>query len=92
MGMQIIKQPDGRFALWSSVADGIAMYDASAQDIEDFFAEEAEKDTRRRVREKIAHVEAGHPEQVYFQFAMTWDEALREHTERHGPLMRVLPT
>lgn len=83
MGYQIIKQPDGRLALFSSFTDTLAMWDANRDEVLDFFIELSTADTRRSVLQKLEQVESGHPRAAYAQFAMTWDEAVEESRE-HG--------
>lgn len=79
MGRQIIKQPDGRFAVWSSTADGIIMHGATRAEIEEFFVSEAKRDALDRVKVILDAVAMDQPRRVYFQFAMPWEQALREH-------------
>lgn len=76
MGYQIIRQPDGEYAVFSSITDTIIVYDATAEEIVEWFAEAAADDARRSVRRLLGHVAAGEPRKAYHQFAMTWDEAL----------------
>ena len=84
MGKQIIKQPNGLFAIFSTSTDTIHMWDATAQDIEDHFVERAAKDARRDVRQILEHVTAGEPRKAYYQFVMTWDQALAMDEEHGG--------
>lgn len=83
MGKQIIKQPDGRFAIFSSGTDTIHMYDATAEEIVEYFVERAAVDTRREVLRIMEHVEGDEPRRAYFQFTKTWDEALA-YDQEHG--------
>lgn len=91
MGYQIIKQPDGRFALFSSFTDTIAMWDATAPEIIDWFAERAAQDARIHAARQLGHVDGGHPEEAYHQFTMTWDEALADDREHGGEVWRLFP-
>ena len=84
MGEQIIRQPDGLYAIFSSVTDSIHFWDATEDEIVEEYAARAATDTRKRVREKIAHVAAGNPRAAYHQFAMTWEEALAKDRENGG--------
>ncbi|HEY5986679.1 MAG TPA: hypothetical protein VIV12_09915 [Streptosporangiaceae bacterium] len=81
MGQQIIRQPDGYYAVFSSITDTIIMWDASAEEVVEWFTEQATEDTRRKVNQLIEKVAAG--ERAYYQFTMTWNEALAKD-ERHG--------
>jgi hypothetical protein len=83
MGHQIIKQPDGRFVIFSSITDTIIVYDAFAAEIVEYFAEKAAEDARRQVRRILDAVSEDRPREAYYQFTLTWAEAL-EMDERHG--------
>lgn len=82
MGRQIIKQPDGRYAVWSSVVDSFVMIDASPEEIiDDMLADEKDR-IQKQVAEVIAKLAAG--KKPYHQFTMTWAEAMATHAEIHG--------
>ena len=84
MGQQIIKQPDGRLAVFSSVVDAFIILDASPEEILDWRAEEAAKEARRATQRQLDHVLADEPDRSYFQFTLTWQEALEKHREHGG--------
>ncbi|KFG02578.1 hypothetical protein IQ62_01140 [Streptomyces scabiei] len=84
MGQQIIKQPDGRLAVFSTVVDAFIVVDATPEEILDWRAEEAAKDARRDTQRQLDHVLADEPDRSYFQFALTWEEALTKHREHGG--------
>lgn len=90
MGRQIIRQPSGLFAVFSSVTDTIILCDATEDEVVEWFAEEAAEDARQNARRKIEHVAAGEPRRAYSQFAMTWDEALKKDREHGGEVSVVL--
>lgn len=46
MGHQVIRQPDGRYAIFSSFTDTWIVYDATRQDVIDYYVEKAAKDAR----------------------------------------------
>jgi hypothetical protein len=87
MGHQIIRQPDGMLAVFSSVTDTWILYNASPEELEDYYAEQAAEDARRRTREILAHVLAGEPRKAYYQFAMTFEEADRMSGEHGGEML-----
>ncbi len=89
MGHQIIQQPDGRFAIFSSNTDTIHVYDAMAEEVEEYFVQRVVEDERRRVRQLLEHVAAGESRKAYYQFAMTWAEALEEDREHDGEVWRI---
>ncbi|MGW2520422.1 hypothetical protein ACWC09_26105 [Streptomyces sp. NPDC001617] len=87
MGQQIIKQPDGRLAVFSSVVDAFVIVDATPEEILDWRAEEAAQQARERTQRELDKVLSGDPRAAYFQFALTWEEAAkmdRESTEAEG--------
>lgn len=75
MGHQIIRQPDGKLAVYSSGVDAWMIVDSSPEELLDYYAERAADDARRSARRTIDAVLADAPQQVYYQFAMTFDEA-----------------
>jgi len=75
MGRQIIKQPDGKYSVWSTVVDDFIITDATEQKLEDDFAQEAETEERNRVKRTIAQIKNG--EKPYHQFTKTWDDCQR---------------
>lgn len=88
MGNQIIKQPDGKFAIFSSESDTIVEWDATEQEVMDYFAELAAEWSRRTTERLLGHVKAGHPQEAYYQFAVTWDEALETDRDHGGEVWR----
>jgi len=88
MGNQIIKQPTGRYAIFSSNSDQIILWDATADQVVAEFVGWVVEDTERRVREHLANVDAGEPEKSYHQFAMTWAEALADDKTHGGEAHR----
>ncbi len=75
MGQQIIKQPDGRLAVFSSIVDAFIVVDATPEEILDWRAEEAAAKERERTQRELDAVLADDPRRVYFQFVRTWEEA-----------------
>ncbi|MCW2768174.1 MAG: hypothetical protein JWO11_4133 [Nocardioides sp.] len=83
MGNQIIKQPDGHFAIFSSETDTVIVWDATADEVVEWFAEWAAEMARQTAGRHIDNVAAGEPRKSYAQFAMSWREALVED-RKHG--------
>jgi hypothetical protein len=86
MGQQIIRQPDGKLAVFSSVTDTFIAIDATPEEIIEWRAEEAAEQARERTRRELDHVLSGDPRKAYSQFAMTWDEAAEKNREHGGDL------
>lgn len=81
MGQQIIRQPDGRLAVFSTVVDAFIVTDATPEELLDWRAAEAAEEARRVTQRQLDHVLAGEPERSYFQFTKTWEEAARRDAE-----------
>lgn len=82
MGQQIIRQPDGRYAVWESIVEDFVLRDATVQQIITWRMTCATEDIERSVRETVAKLARG--EKPYFQFTKTWEQALKWHREVHG--------
>lgn len=82
MGQQIIKQPNGLLAVFSSVTETFIIMDATPDEIIECRAKAAAEAARENARREIGFILADTPQRVYFQFAHTWEEASqmdREH-------------
>lgn len=86
MGHQIIKQPNGKYAVWSSIATDFVMVDATPADIIEMEVESERERIEKEVIDKVAQMEAG--QEPYHQRTMTWEEALVRRDEFHGPETR----
>lgn len=84
MGQQIIKQPDGKLAVFSSITDTFIVVDATPEEIIEWRAEEAAERAREQTRRELDKVLSGDSRGAYFQFAMTWEEAVEEDRENGG--------
>jgi hypothetical protein len=86
MGEQIIKQPDGKLAVFSSMVDGFIVTDATPEELIEWRAERAAEDSRRTTRIQIEQVLSGKP-RPYGSFTLTWETAVRramEGTQEEG--------
>lgn len=85
MGHQIIKQPGkDTYAVFSSFSDQWIVWNATREDLLDYYAEKAAQDARRNTAETIALVEED-PRKAYYQFRLYFEEANRESIEHGGP-------
>jgi hypothetical protein len=85
MGYQIIRQdPDDLYAIFDSSTDTIILWDASADEVVDWFVEQEVARVRERVTAIVGHVARGEPRRAYFQFAMSWEDAQRKDREHDG--------
>jgi hypothetical protein len=88
VGHQIIQQPDGKLAVFSSFTDTWILMDASPEDLLDYYAGKAAKDAREQTQQVLDAVLAGKPREAYYQFAMTFATA-NAKSKFHGG--EVLP-
>lgn len=81
MATQIIPQPDGKYALFSTVSDGFIIYDATREQVVSYFGDKARKVAEERTRDIFRVLdEGGEP---YYQFGRKFEEAARLHLQ-HG--------
>jgi len=82
MARQIIKQPNGKYCLFSSTVDNVIIYDAEPKEIIDFFIEEESEKIQLKVDEIISKLDNG--TKPYYQFTMTYEEMKQKIKEIHG--------
>lgn len=81
MGRQIIKQPNGKYCIFSTVVDSVTDYDMSVEDIIEDWSKSF-GDVSEKVNEIIEKLERG--EKPYYQFTKTFDEMITFIGEVHG--------
>jgi len=82
MGRQIIKQPNGKYCIFSSIVDSVTHYDMTVEEIIEDWANEAKNKIVEDVKNIIAKLENG--EQPYYQFTKSYDKMLELIKEIHG--------
>ena len=82
MGQQIIKQPNGLYAVFSAVVDDFVIEDATPYEIVDEWIKDERERLAKKVSEIVAALERG--EKPYFQFTMTYAEAIELSNSVHG--------
>lgn len=82
MSIQIIKQPNEFYAVWSTIVDDFILIDATPEDIIKHIVHECEEKTKKMVNEVIAALSRG--EKPYHQFTMTFQEATTQIRQQHG--------
>lgn len=89
MSRQIIKHPNGQYAIWSTVVDDFIEMNLTPAGVLEFFNVEAVELSTKNIRTTLKKLESG--KKPYFQFTMTWEEALEFRKEVHGdkPLPKV---
>lgn len=88
MGHQIIRQPDGKLAVFSSYVDAWILVDAEPADLLGYYAEKAAEDARDGTQRVLDLVLDGQPRKAYYQFAMTFEEANEDSAGHGGPVWR----
>lgn len=82
MGRQIIKQPNGKYCIFSSIVDNFTYYDMTEDEIVELWANEEREQIAKRVKENIEKLEPG--EKPYYQFTQRYEEYLALIEEIHG--------
>ena len=83
MGRQIIQQPDGQFAVWSSIVNDFILEDATAGEIIEEWVQEKREQIEKDVTETCKALLKG--EKPYFQFTKTYAEACAFRDECRVP-------
>ncbi len=73
MAYQIIQQPDGRFAIWSTKTDSLIHWNLSEDGLEGQMAEDAKWYAKNRVREFLAALKRG--ERPHWLLEVSWETA-----------------
>lgn len=73
----IYKQPNGLYAIWSSIVDNFVLLDATPEDLVRNFMEVFERDIREMVKHRLIDLEVGGPE--------TWEDRVHWVGVIHGP-------
>jgi hypothetical protein len=76
---QIIQQPNGRFAVWSTVTDSLIVLDATREELISWRAEQAAEKARVATENELARVLDPCNPRPYFQFTLTWEEAVERN-------------
>ncbi len=82
MGRQIIKQPNGKYCIFSSVVDNVTHYNMDVEDIINQWANEAKIKIAEDVKQVIEQLEKG--EKPYFQFTKSYEQMLSAIKEIRG--------
>lgn len=75
MSNQIIQQPDGKFAVWSTVVDDFTLLDAKPSEIIEYFLEAEREVLTPRVQDICYRLSLQNGSKPYHQFTMSWEEA-----------------
>lgn len=82
MARQIIKQPNGLYAIWSTIIDDFVYENITIKEYIKILIKETKKRTKINIAEIVAQLDNG--EKPYYQFTMTYKEALDYKKEVHN--------
>lgn len=82
MADQIIKQPNGRYCIFSSVVDNITYYNMNKEDIIELRIKQYRQDITKKITETVEALDKG--EKPYYQFTRSYDQMLNDITAIHG--------
>ncbi len=88
MGNQIIKQPNNKYCIFSSITDNFILLDATHDELVDFIVEAESKEIQRRIYKILAEIKNG--DKPYLQFTKTWEQALKTATDINGNKNRMV--
>lgn len=81
MSHQIIKQPNGKYCIYSSVVDDIVVYNATPDAIKEYYLAKERERIYNDVNKLINKLEKG--EKPYHQFTLTFNEMCEDILEHH---------
>lgn len=82
MGWQIIKQPNGKYCIFSSVVDNVIYYNATPEEVVNAFVKQEADRIALKVNEIIDLLErGGNP---YLQFTKSFDDIMSLIKDIHG--------
>lgn len=81
MGHQVIKQPDGNYAVWSSIVDNFIILNATKEELVKYYIQEESQRIEDMVTEMVNEAE---DTTKVVQFAITFEGALGRIAELHG--------
>lgn len=82
MSKQIIKQPNGKFCLFSTVVDSVTHYDCTPEEIIEQMVEEQRKVITDKVNGVVKELNKGGT--PYCQFTISYDEMIETIASVHG--------
>jgi hypothetical protein len=82
MSNQIIKQPNGKYCIFSSIVDNVTHFDMSVENIIELWANEEKKKIEKAVKGIVAALEVD--AKPYFQFTKSYEDMISTIKEIHG--------
>lgn len=56
MGRQIVKQPNGKFCIFSTYVDSVIAYDLTSEDVVDIYVEAAAEEIKRQTNQRLSEI------------------------------------
>ena len=82
MGLQIIMQNNFRFCVFNSISSTIDVWDCTPEEVIEFMVDRERARITEDVQRKVEQLRRG--ERPYFQFTMTFAEAVEQLRAHHG--------
>ena len=82
MSKQIIKQPNGKYCIFSSTVDNVTHYNMTVEEIIEEWVKDAKNDITEKVKGIVSKLEKG--EQPYYQSTKSYEKMLELIKEIHG--------
>lgn len=82
MGLQIIMQNNFKFCVFNSITSTIDVWDCTPEEVVEFMVERERARITEDVEHKVQMLRRG--ERPYFQFTMTFTDAIDELRAHHG--------
>ena len=82
MAQQIIKQPNGKYCLFSTIVDNVTHYNMSKEEIVEAWTEHAKKEFERKVAAITEKLDGD--EKPYFQFTLSYEDMLKTIVDIHS--------
>lgn len=79
---EIIKQPNGKYLLYSTIVDDITHINMSAEDIVNLWIGEARIEINEKVDRIVSQLNEG--KKPYYQFTTSYEKALESIKDIHG--------
>lgn len=86
MGRQIIKQPNGKYCVFSTICENVIYYNMTPEDLIATEIKERTEQITKEVTETVQRLENG--EKPYFQFTMSYFDMCERIKECHGKTAR----
>ena len=75
MGNQIIKQPNGKYCLWTTYSSDFVLIDVTPEEIMDYEIEVSSKEIKAHIGRIIKSLEQS--EKPYYQFTKSFEEVVK---------------